>query len=75
MITWTWTTLEVEKAIEKGYRIVQIHEVYHFPKSTKYSPKSLQGGLFAEYVNTFLTMKQEASGWPDWCKTDTDKQT
>ena len=36
---------------------------------------SKTGGLFTEYVNTFLKVKQEASGWPDWCKTEEDRQT
>ncbi|KAJ8666730.1 hypothetical protein QAD02_008392 [Eretmocerus hayati] len=27
----------------------------------------LVGGLFTEYVNSFLKIKQEASGWPDNC--------
>jgi hypothetical protein len=30
-------------------------------------------GLFFDYVNTFLKMKQEASGWPEWCQSENDK--
>lgn len=30
--------------------------------------------LFVDYANKFLKMKQEASGWPSWCQTETDKQ-
>ena len=30
-------------------------------------------GLFAAYVNIFLKIKQEASGWPEWVKTDEDR--
>jgi hypothetical protein len=26
-----------------------------------------------DYVNTFLKMKQEASGWPEWCQSENDK--
>ena len=40
----------------------------------QYDCKTKQGGLFAAYVNTFLKFKQEASGWPDWCKTTADKE-
>ena len=72
-ITGTWTTLEVQMAKEKGYVIKRIHEIYHFPESTQYDPATGKGGLFAEYVNTFLKIKQEVSGWPAWCKTPQDK--
>ena len=32
------------------------------------------GGLFASFIDTFLKMKQEASGWPEWCDTEEKKQ-
>lgn len=35
--------------------------------------KTCDSGLFPEYVNMFLKIKQEASGWPDWVKTNEDK--
>ncbi|CAG2214664.1 unnamed protein product [Mytilus edulis] len=41
----------------------------------KYNPDTKEGGIFTEYVNTFLKIKQEASGWPEWCLTDQDKHT
>ena len=33
-----------------------------------------EGGLFAAYVNTFLRLKQQASGWTFWCTDDTTKE-
>ena len=57
----TWCTPEIEKAIEKGYTLVHIHEVWHFPESQR------KTGLFAEYVKKWLKTKQEASGWPSQC--------
>ena len=72
-LTGTWTTIEVNKAIENGYIVQKIYEVYHFPESTQYDPSTGQGGLFSAYVNRFLKVKQEASGWPEWCKTESDK--
>lgn len=60
--------------MEKGYRIDKIYEVYHWAERTQYDPKTGKGGLFAEYVNTFLKIKQEASGWPGWCESDEQKQ-
>ena len=59
----TWCTPEIEKAIEKGYTLIKIHEVWNFP------PQQRQTGLFKDYVNTWLKLKQESAGWPSWCQT------
>ena len=64
--TGTWCSPELEKAVEKGYEIVTIYEVYHFKES--------KVGLFDKYVNKWLKVKQEASGWPSWCQTEEQKQ-
>ena len=48
-----WTTAEMEKALEKGYRIDQIYEVWHFENSST--------ELRKEYVRKFLKIKQENS--------------
>ena len=58
MMTGTWCTPEIQKAVEKGYKIQKIHEVWHFPEDQR------KEGLFAPYVNTWLKHKTEASGWP-----------
>ncbi|CAB3997155.1 DNA polymerase [Paramuricea clavata] len=60
-----WVTLELEKALEKGYKLVRINEVWHFPEHTD--------GLFKDYIDTFLKIKQEASGFPLECDTDEKK--
>ena len=52
----TWCTPELLKAIEKGYTVVCVHEVWHFLTTRR--------GLFKDYVNTWLKIKEEASGWP-----------
>ena len=65
-ITGTWCTPELEVAVEKGYQILHIHEVWHFPEK--------QEGLFANYVNTWLKIKEEASGWPSHVGVDPEKQ-
>ena len=62
-----WCTPEIQKAVELGYTLIKIHEVYHFP------PERRQVGLFAEYVNTWLKIKQESAGYPAWATTPTDK--
>ena len=53
--------------MELGYTLLKIHEVHHFP------PNQRKIGLFAEYVNTWLKIKQESAGYPAWAVTPTDK--
>lgn len=38
-----------------------------------YDPVTKTGGLFTDYVNTFLKIKQEASGWGSKCLTEDEK--
>lgn len=68
----TFCTPELEKAIEKGYQISKIYEVYHWHETMHYDPKTQTGGLFASYINLFLKIKQEASGRPSWVESDDD---
>ena len=70
----TWCTPELQMAVQKGYIIQKVYEVYHWNETTQYDPSSREGGLFTEYINCFLKIKQEASGWPSWCETDSDKE-
>ena len=72
--TGTWVTDVVKMAIKKGYTLLSIYEVCNFTDISQYDPVSKSGGIFTNYVNTFLKVKQEASGWPDWCKSQEDKQ-
>ena len=64
----TWTTIEVQKAIDFGYELKEIYEVLH------YDSKNRSKDLFKEYINMWLKIKQEASGWPSWCQNENDKQ-
>ena len=59
----TWCTPELLKAIEKGYTLIKIREVWHFPENQR------RTGLFKNYVDTWLKLKQESAGWPGWCQT------
>ena len=69
----TGVTDELKKALEKGYVVQRIYEVWHFDETQQYDPKTKTGELFTDYVNTFLKMKQEASGWPEWCQNENDR--
>jgi hypothetical protein len=59
----TWILDEVRLAVSKGYRVIKVHEVYKY-EVTQYDRQTGEGGLFVEYVNTFLKLKAEASGYP-----------
>ncbi|XP_052681401.1 uncharacterized protein LOC128162281 [Crassostrea angulata] len=61
-ITGTWVTVELQKAIECGYELKKIYEVWHFPQKSQ--------DLFRSYIDTFLKIKQEASGYPPDCETE-----
>jgi len=60
-ISDTWVLDEVRMAVSKGYGIVEIHEVYEYAV-TQYDAATGEGGLFIEYIDTFLKFKAEASG-------------
>lgn len=49
----TWTTLELKKALEKGYKITEIYSATEYKK---------MNGLMKSYVERFLHMKIENSG-------------
>ncbi len=60
-----WVSIELIKAIEMGYVVAKVDEVWHFPQRTD--------KLFCDYVKKFLCLKQQASGYPSNVITDADK--
>ena len=62
----TWCTPEIKKALEMNYELVRVHEVWHFEETAS--------GLFEDYVNAWLKIKTEASGWPKDCTTEEKKR-
>ena len=72
MLEGTWVTEEVKLAIRHGYIVEKIYSVWHWDQTDQYDPETKTGGLFTGYVNMFLKIKQEASGFPKWCKTEDD---
>jgi len=65
-IIGTWPTVELTLAMEKGYKIIDIIEVYDYSRPKK--------NVFETYVNLWLKIKQENSGPPDWVKNDEDME-
>jgi hypothetical protein len=51
--------------VQKDYKPLDFHEVCEY-KVTQYDPQSGDGGLLVEYINTFVKLKTEASGYPNW---------
>ena len=70
----TWTTPELQKAVTLGYRILTIFEVWHFEASMSYDPRNGEDGLFNKFIDKWLKIKVEASGWPSSCLTEEDKE-
>lgn len=65
----TWVSLELDKAVELGYKVLKYYEVWHWDKTD-----AEIGGLFTMYVNKAMKSKQEASGYPDGVETEEEKQ-
>ncbi|XP_025153897.1 uncharacterized protein LOC112588384 [Harpegnathos saltator] len=66
---YTWISCELRKAIEKGYSVRPVSEIWKYQIS-QYDLSTRQGGMFARYINCFLQLKQETSGWPAECTDD-----
>ena len=60
---------EVRKAAEMGYSVMDVFEFWEY-EVTCFDKDTNTGGLFAEYVNMFLKLKQESSGYPSWVQSE-----
>jgi hypothetical protein len=49
----TWSTLEINKAFEMGYKITKIYEVWNFEETST--------NMFKSYIAKFLKIKLETS--------------
>ena len=72
-LSGTWVSDELQKAVQLGYTLLKVYEVWQYDTITKYDPCTGDGGLFAQYMNTFMKIKMEASGYPSHCDTDQEK--
>ena len=71
--TGTWVLDEVRLAVDKGYKILEIYEVYEY-QVTQYYPETGEGGLYVDHINTFLKLKAEASGYRCWVRSPEDEE-
>ena len=72
-LTSSWVLDEVRLAIQKGYPVLDIMEVYEY-ELTKYYPHTRNFGLFAVYINTSLKHKAAASGYTTWFRNSEDEE-
>ena len=70
--TGAWVSLELEKAVELGYEILEVYVVWSY-HTTQYNKQKKAGGLFSGYIDLFLKLKQEASGYSSSCTTEEAK--
>ena len=64
--TGTWCTPELMKALEKGYKILHVYEVFHFKETMK--------GVSPSYIKCWMKVKAENSKLPSWVQTREDKE-
>ncbi|KAJ8962079.1 hypothetical protein NQ318_018029 [Aromia moschata] len=69
----TWGLEEVKKALEKGYQMQEVYEVWSY-KTEQFEKVAKQDGLFTGMMNKFIKVKQQASGWPSHCSTEEEKK-
>lgn len=51
----TWTTIELKKAMEIGYEVLNVYAIVHFEQK--------RSDLFRGYIQEFYRKKIEATGW------------
>ena len=69
----TWVSTELSKAVDCGYKILQRFEAWHYPNTSQYDPETRAGGIWAAFINKWVKLKQEASGYPKGCDTPKEK--
>ena len=60
----TGVTIELQAALDRGYQLLDVYEVWHFSETTQYDKITGSGGIFAKYIDVFLKVKQESCGYP-----------
>jgi hypothetical protein len=60
-----FTLAEMREAVENGYLIEKVFEIWSFPETSD---------IFSGYIKSFLKIKFESSGYPPTCVTDIEKQ-
>jgi len=59
-----FTHVELNRGLQLGYRVCELFEVWNYSRWAGPSSDSTDPPLFGEYIDLFLKLKEEASGWP-----------
>ena len=70
-----YTTSELYLALSKNYEIVKTYEILHWSSENRsvYNRETNTHGIFSEFVDRYLTLKVQSSGFPDHVDTDDKK--
>jgi hypothetical protein len=55
--------------------MIKMFSIWHYDEKETWDPDLKKGGLFTGYINKFLKMKTEASGFPSHVATEEQKGT
>ncbi|CAL2047011.1 unnamed protein product [Caenorhabditis brenneri] len=69
-LTGIWTHVELNAAIERGYRLLKFHEIWYWCDH-----KWVEADYFANYLKPMIQLKHESSGWPRENMTPEEKET
>ena len=64
---------ELNKALSLGYVVLEVFEVHRYERWAHQGGIGDELPLFAGYINAFIKMTLEASGWPEQYKTKEQK--
>ena len=65
-LSGTYTSVELNKAVQLGYQVVEVYEVLHFEQRN--------AEMFNNYIKRWYKLKAEASGWPVGVESEEDKE-
>jgi hypothetical protein len=71
-IVGEWVVDELHKAVGMGCGFVETFEFWEY-NVTGFDKGNNSGRLFVQYVNTFLKLKQESSGYPSIVRSEEDR--
>ena len=54
----TWVSVELQKAVQIGYTLLKVYEVWQYDAITKYDSRTCDDGLFEQYMNTYMKIKK-----------------
>ena len=55
-LTGTWVSVELFKALDLGYRLLEVYEIYNHPKTKHYyKGDETQKEMCADYVDAFFS--------------------